>query len=179
MPLPRAGGGPAGFVLVAPPRGPFALDGEVFALLRTVAREVATYLAEQRALQALMEARQLRDFGKRFAFVAHDIKNVSSQLSLLLANAERHIDNPEFQRDMLETVRASVRKIGLPAAPAAGAAGDGRRGERRRPRAGWSRWRGWRRSPAPAAGCAAPAWRWRPTCSRARWRSTRPPSTRW
>ncbi len=131
VPLPRAGGGPAGFVLVAPPRGPFPLDGEVFALLRTVAREVATYLAEQRALQALMEARQLRDFGKRFAFVAHDIKNVSSQLSLLLANAERHIDNPEFQRDMLETVRASVRKIGLllrrlqePQAMAGGVSGD-------------------------------------------------------
>ena len=113
VPLPQPGGAaPAGFVLVARPRGPFALDAEVFALLRTVAREVATYLAEQRALQALMEARQLRDFGKRFAFVAHDIKNVSSQLSLLLANAEHHIDNPEFQRDMLATVRASVRKIG-------------------------------------------------------------------
>lgn len=111
VPLP-GGGGPAGFVLVARPRAPFALDAEVFALLRTVAREVATYLAEQRAQQALMEARQLRDFGKRFAFVAHDIKNVSSQLTLLLANAEHHIDNPEFQRDMLETVRASVRKIG-------------------------------------------------------------------
>jgi len=112
VPLPQAGSLPAGFVLVAPPRAPFALDAEVFAVLRTVAREVATYLAEQRALQALMETRQLRDFGKRFAFVAHDIKNVSSQLSLLLANAEHHLDNPEFQRDMLETVRASVRKIG-------------------------------------------------------------------
>ena len=112
VPLPHAGGLPAGFVLVTQPRAPFALDAEVFALLRTVAREVATYLAEQRALQALMEARQLRDFGRRFAFVAHDIKNVSSQLSLLLANAEHHLDNPEFQRDMLETVRASVRKIG-------------------------------------------------------------------
>jgi putative PEP-CTERM system histidine kinase len=131
VPLPRAGGGaPAGFVLVAPPRAPFALDNEVFALLRTVAREVATYLAEQRALEALMEARQLRDFGKRFAFVAHDIKNVSSQLSLLLANAEQHMDNPDFQRDMLETVRASVRKIGALlrrlAEPAEVTAGPGR-----------------------------------------------------
>jgi putative PEP-CTERM system histidine kinase len=113
VPLPDATAGPpAGFVLLAPPRAPFALDEEVFALLRTVGREVASYLAEQRALQALMDARQLRDFGKRFAFVAHDIKNVSSQLALLLANAERHLENPEFQRDMLETVRASVAKIG-------------------------------------------------------------------
>ena len=111
--LPQAGAAaPAGFVLLAPPRAPFALDGEVFALLRTVAREVAAYLAEQRALKALLEARQLHDFAKRFAFVAHDIKNVASQLALLLANAEHHIDNPAFQRDMLETVRASLRRIG-------------------------------------------------------------------
>jgi signal transduction histidine kinase len=30
---------------------------------------------------------------------------------MLLANAERHADNPEFQRDMLVTVRASVARI--------------------------------------------------------------------
>ncbi len=57
-------------------------------------------------------------------------ENVSSQLSLLLANAEHHLDNPEFQRDMLETVRASVRKIGALlrrlAEPADGMGGAGR-----------------------------------------------------
>jgi len=31
---------------------------------------------------------------------------------MLLANAEAHADNPEFQRDMLSTVRASVARIG-------------------------------------------------------------------
>jgi len=100
-----------GFVVVAPPRAPFQLDQEVFDLLRIVGREVASFVAEQRATHVLLETRQLHDYGKRFAFVAHDIKNVSSQLSLLLSNAERHIANPEFQRDMLETVNASVRKI--------------------------------------------------------------------
>lgn len=102
-----------GFVLVSPPRAPFQLDGEVFQLLRTVAREVATYLSEQRATQRLLQARDLHEYGKRFAFVAHDIKNVSSQLGLMLANARHHIQNPEFQKDMLETVESSVRKIGI------------------------------------------------------------------
>jgi putative PEP-CTERM system histidine kinase len=101
-----------GCILVAPPRATFKLDAEVFDLLRTVGSEVATYLAEQRAARVLIETRELRDYGKRFAFVAHDIKNVSSQLSLLLSNAETHLANPEFQRDMLVTVRASVQKIG-------------------------------------------------------------------
>ena len=39
------------------------------------------------------------------AFVVHDIKNLVAQLSLLDKNAERHRSNPEFQEDMLLTVR--------------------------------------------------------------------------
>jgi putative PEP-CTERM system histidine kinase len=100
-----------GLVLAASPRAPFALEQEVFDLLRIVAQEVATYIAEQRATQTLLQTRQLHDYSQRFAFVAHDIKNVSSQLGLVLTNAETHITNPEFQKDMLETVRSSVRKI--------------------------------------------------------------------
>ncbi len=103
--------GLSGCVLVAPPRAPFRLDREVFELLRIVAREVATHLAEQRATRVLLETREMRAYGERFAFVAHDIKNVSSQLSLLLSNAETHLANPDFQRDMLLTVGASVQKI--------------------------------------------------------------------
>ncbi|MGA3005538.1 MAG: ATP-binding protein [Acetobacteraceae bacterium] len=71
----------------------------------------ASRVAEQRAAQILSQTRELRDYSQRFAFVLHDIKNVSGQLSMLLANAEVHADNPEFQRDMLATVRASVGKI--------------------------------------------------------------------
>jgi putative PEP-CTERM system histidine kinase len=101
-----------GFTVVARPRAEFKLDREVFDLLRVIGRQVATYVAEQRATERLIEARQLHEYGKRFAFVAHDIKNVSSQLSLLLQNAETHLENPEFQRDMLATIRAAVQKIG-------------------------------------------------------------------
>jgi putative PEP-CTERM system histidine kinase len=100
-----------GFVVLARSRAPFRLDREVFQLLRVVGREVASRVAEQRAAQILSQTRELRDYSQRFAFVLHDIKNVSGQLSMLLANAEVHADNPEFQRDMLATVRASVGKI--------------------------------------------------------------------
>ncbi len=102
-----------GFVLVARSRAPFRLDAEVAGLLRIVGREVAAYIAEHRATQSLLETRQLRDYSKRFAFVAHDIKNVSGQLSLLLSNAKQHMQNPEFQHDLLATVEASVHKIGM------------------------------------------------------------------
>jgi putative PEP-CTERM system histidine kinase len=45
------------------------------------------------------------------AFVVHDLKNLVAQLSLLLRNAQRHKDNPDFQRDMLETIESSVQKM--------------------------------------------------------------------
>jgi putative PEP-CTERM system histidine kinase len=95
-----------GFVVLARSRAPFKLDREVFQLLRVVGREVASRVAEQRAAQILSQTRELRDYSQRFAFVLHDIKNVSGQLSMLLANAELYADNPEFQRDMLAPVRA-------------------------------------------------------------------------
>lgn len=100
-----------GFVLVTSSRANFKLDREAYDLLRIVGREVASHVAEQRARQVLAETRELQEYGRRFAFVIHDIKNVSSQLSMLLSNAEVHSENPEFQRDMLKTVRASVAKI--------------------------------------------------------------------
>lgn len=100
-----------GFVVLARSRAQFKLDREAFDLLRVVGREVASRVAEQRAAQVLSQTQQLREYSQRFAFVLHDIKNVSGQLSMLLTNAEIHADNPEFQRDMLATVRASVGKI--------------------------------------------------------------------
>lgn len=106
-----ADAGMIGFILVKPSRTSFRLDDEVFELLAIVSRQVCAAIAVQQAAETLMQTRALNDYGKRFAFVAHDIKNVSSQLSMLLVNAERHLSNPDFQRDMLVTVRASVSRI--------------------------------------------------------------------
>lgn len=100
-----------GFVVLAQSRAQFKLDREAFDLLGVVGREVASRIAERQAAEVLSQTRQLREYSQRFAFVIHDIKNVSGQLSMLLTNAEVHADNPEFQRDMLATVRASVAKI--------------------------------------------------------------------
>lgn len=100
-----------GFVVLARARAHFKLDREAYDLLRVIGREIASRVAEQRAVQVLTQTRALREYSQRFAFVIHDIKNVSGQLSMLLTNAEVYADNPAFQRDMLATVRASVGKI--------------------------------------------------------------------
>ncbi|MEO3471549.1 XrtA/PEP-CTERM system histidine kinase PrsK [Roseomonas sp. CAU 1739] len=111
VPLPLHAEGLFGVVLLKAPRAAFVTDQEVFDLLRTIGREVAMFLAERRAAETLVDQRRLQDYAKRFAFVAHDVKTVSSQLTLLLANAEENIGDPEFQRDMLLTVRASAGRI--------------------------------------------------------------------
>jgi putative PEP-CTERM system histidine kinase len=97
-----------GFILLTEPRAAIRLNWENYELLRIVGRQVASYLAEEQAARALVEARQLQAYSQRFAFVVHDIKNLVSQLSLVLSNGERHAADPEFQQDVLETVRHSV-----------------------------------------------------------------------
>nr|WP_272874634.1 XrtA/PEP-CTERM system histidine kinase PrsK [Roseomonas haemaphysalidis] len=111
VPLMHHRDGLLGIVLLAPPRAPLPLDGEVFDLLRSLGREVAMFLAERRSAERLAEQQQLQDHAQRFAFVAHDVKTVASQLTMLLSNADANIHDPEFQRDMLLTVRASATRI--------------------------------------------------------------------
>src|SRR5690606_28612538 len=60
---------------------------------------------------ALSIARQFESFSRMSTFVVHDIKNLIFQLSLMLSNAEKHKDKPEFQKDMIETVALSINKM--------------------------------------------------------------------
>jgi putative PEP-CTERM system histidine kinase len=100
-----------GIVLLAAPDYRRALDWEDYDLLRTAGRQAASSLAEARGQQALANAQRFEDFNRRFAFILHDIKNLVSQLSLVSRNAERHAGNPEFQADMIATLKGSVGKM--------------------------------------------------------------------
>jgi putative PEP-CTERM system histidine kinase len=100
-----------GFLVLSQPRAPRSLNWEDWDLLRTVGRQAASYLAEQAAIQAIADARQLEAFNRRFAFVVHDLKNLVSPLALMLANAVHHGEDPEFQRDVLATVGDSVERM--------------------------------------------------------------------
>lgn len=100
-----------GFVVLARPRTQVALDWEVRDLLKTAARQAAGFLAQMHATEALLEARKFDAFNRMSAFVVHDLKNIITQLSLMMKNAERHRDNPEFQQDMLLTVESSLDKM--------------------------------------------------------------------
>ncbi|MET0319804.1 MAG: XrtA/PEP-CTERM system histidine kinase PrsK [Duganella sp.] len=100
-----------GFVSLAPPRTPVRVDWEVRDVLRIAGRQAATMLAHRASAASLAVARQFESFNRLSAFVAHDLKNLVSQLALLLANAERHKDNPRFQDDMAATLHHSLAKM--------------------------------------------------------------------
>lgn len=100
-----------GAILLARPPIDRSLDWEDFDLLRIAGRQVASYLAEARAHEALADARRFDEFNRRFAFIMHDVKNLVSQLTLVARNAERHADNPDFRADMIATLKESVGRM--------------------------------------------------------------------
>ncbi|MGC3963754.1 MAG: PEP-CTERM system histidine kinase PrsK [Rhodocyclaceae bacterium] len=100
-----------GFVVLAAARAPVDVNWEVLDLLKTASRQAASYLARATALAALLEAQKFDSFNRMSAFVVHDLKNLVAQLALLLKNADRHKNNPEFQADMLLTVENVAERM--------------------------------------------------------------------
>lgn len=100
-----------GFMVLARPRARVDVNWEVNDLLKTAGRQAASYLGQMQAVEALLEAKKFDAFNRMSAFVVHDLKNLVAQLSLLLRNAEKHHDNPEFRKDMLETIDHVVERM--------------------------------------------------------------------
>jgi putative PEP-CTERM system histidine kinase len=100
-----------GFVVLSRSRSKIKLDWEVIDLLKIAGSQASSFLAQQESANALMVARQFESFNRMSTFVVHDLKNLVSQLSLLLSNAAKHKNNPEFQKDMIDTVEFSIQKM--------------------------------------------------------------------
>jgi putative PEP-CTERM system histidine kinase len=100
-----------GFVVLATARTKIDVNWEVNDLLKAAGRQAGAFLGQLQATEALLEVRKFDAFNRMSAFVVHDLKNIIAQLSLMLKNAERHRDNPEFQQDMLMTVEHSVERM--------------------------------------------------------------------
>lgn len=112
--VPLAHRGVRALIMLAAPRAPRELGWEDYALLTTAGRQVASYLAEDAAARELATARQIDSFNRRFAFVVHDVKNMASQIQLLLRNADRHSGDPAFLVDLMSTLRGlATRMSGL------------------------------------------------------------------
>jgi putative PEP-CTERM system histidine kinase len=80
-------------------------------LLKTTGTQAASHLAQHAASQALAEARQFEAYNRLSTYVVHDLKNLISQLSLVVSNAARHRNNPLFMENVISTVENSVSKM--------------------------------------------------------------------
>ncbi len=100
-----------GFVVLAQARTRMDVNWEVNDLLKTAGQQAASFLAQMQATEALLEVRKFDAFNRMSAFVVHDLKNIVTQLSLMMKNAQRLSHNPEFQQDMLMTVDNALDRM--------------------------------------------------------------------
>ncbi len=100
-----------GFVVLNSARTPMDVNWEVNDLLKTAGRQAASFLAQMQATEALLEVRKFDAFNRMSAFVVHDLKNIVTQLSLMMKNAKRLHANPEFQQDMMMTVENALDRM--------------------------------------------------------------------
>lgn len=87
------------------------LTFEDYDLLKTAGRQVAAFLANDMARERLSETRQFETFNRLSAFVMHDIKNLLAQQALLVNNAKKFRDRPEFVEDVIATVDSGVQRM--------------------------------------------------------------------
>lgn len=84
---------------------------EDYDLMKTIARQASLAIMHQRLSEQISHDREIAAIGNVATFVAHDLKNLVSNLSLIVENAARYIHNPDFQKDMLTSLGNTVSKM--------------------------------------------------------------------
>lgn len=100
-----------GFVVLGEQLAPEEYTYEDYDLMKTFARQALLSLDNFRLADELAESREMAAVAKVSSFVIHDLKNLASGLSMLLENARDYLQEPEFQRDMLDTIRNSLDRM--------------------------------------------------------------------
>ncbi len=84
---------------------------EDFDLMKTLAQQATQAIVNFRLSEELIETREVAAMARISSFIIHDIKNLMYKISLTFDNAKEYIDNPEFQDDMLETMRNTLTRM--------------------------------------------------------------------
>ena len=100
-----------GFVTLSEPMSNASLNYEDRDLLKTAGMQVASYLAQEQVNERLAQGRQFEAYNRLTAYIMHDLKNVIAQQSLVVDNAQKHKNNPEFVEDAIETIRGGVARM--------------------------------------------------------------------
>jgi putative PEP-CTERM system histidine kinase len=84
---------------------------EDYDLMKTIARQASLAILHQRLSEQILQAREIEAIGNVATFVVHDLKNQVSNLSLIVENAPKYIQHPDFQKDMLTSLDNTVIKM--------------------------------------------------------------------
>ena len=107
----RHGSDLIGFMVIGAERTGLRFSGEDLEFLSTVAEQGAIAISTLRLSESLAQAREFEAFHRLTSFIIHDLKNSISGLSMLSANALKHFDDPEFQRDAVRTLARTVERM--------------------------------------------------------------------
>ena len=88
---------------------PFGVDDRD--LLAAMAAQAGARILNACLSQEASESRELQVLARLSAFVAHDLKNMVSVLSMLVENAKLHMAKPEFQADAIRTLDEVTAKM--------------------------------------------------------------------
>lgn len=101
-----------GFVLLGPSiNQQEEYDEEDFELMDTMARHISSALLNMRLTEQLARSREMEVMGKVSTFVLHDLKNHVYTLSLMADNARKFMANPDFQKDLVDSLGSTVGKM--------------------------------------------------------------------
>lgn len=100
-----------GFMALTKPSDDTSLTWEDLDLLKTIGRQLASYLKRHHQAEQLAEGRQFDTYNKLVAFIIHDLNNLIAQQALMVKNAEKHKDNPAFVEDAIKTISHSVDRM--------------------------------------------------------------------
>jgi len=100
-----------GLAIITRPRMRRRLSFEDLDLLSIFAHQLGSYLAVDELARHVAETEHFERMSKHVTFVAHDLKNVISQLSLVLQQATEHAHNPAFVSDTFLTIGDAVERM--------------------------------------------------------------------
>tara|TARA_R110002110_G_scaffold383245_4_gene594682 strand:+ start:42091 stop:44205 length:2115 start_codon:yes stop_codon:yes gene_type:complete len=91
-------------VMLGLPRTQLMINWEVQDILMMAGRQLATHLIQNKSSKELAIAKQFEAYNQFSTFIIHDLKNIDTQLKLMVINKEKHGDNPKFIKSAYQTI---------------------------------------------------------------------------
>jgi len=100
-----------GFIVLANPLITRSINWEDRDLLKTAAKQIASFLTVLTTSAQLAEAKQFEVFTRLSAYMVHDLKNIAAELELIAINSKKYAANPDFIEDAFGTVENAAADI--------------------------------------------------------------------